>query len=309
MSTPTVSVIIPNLDSPHIHHTLDALRAQQFDLATVEVLVVGRDAPGLVQNHMQTDALVQHIDPGHPTGAAYNRNLGMRRARGEIFCFTDADCVPAPNWLHELVQPLRRGEAQAVGGGVHFDPGNYWSICDNVSWFHQFLAHTPPGTRPHLPTLNLAVTRKLIDAVGPMDEAYPVAAGEDTEWTERMVARGYALHFAPQAIVTHCAQRTSLAALWRHGYNYGRYSSKVAPPAQQTPASARPLPAWLRHPRALTVAAPLLAAAATLRTLAHVQSPAQWHLAPGIWLSKLAWCLGAAQALSARPPHRHARTH
>lgn len=315
-------MIIPNLNSPLIGRTLAALHGQRFDLRAVEVLVVGQDAPGQVRE----DGLVRLVDTGQPTGAAFNRNLGMHHARGDIFCFTDADCEPDPDWLARLVAMLRTVDSggrrvDVVGGGVIFQRGNYWSTCDHVSWFNQFLASAPRGERLHLPTLNLAVRRGVVEVAGPIDEAYPVAAGEDTEWTMRMRAHGFALHFEPEATVTHIAQRTSFAALWRHGYNYGRYSPKVGYPAghaarddaaasmasDDTAAQNRAmgngvaaegrLPRGLRHPWRLRVAAPVLAGLATGRAWARAGSAGGWQTVPGVWLSKLAWCFGAAQAL------------
>ena len=45
---PTLSIVIPNLDSPLVDRTLATLAAQGAPGPGVEVLVVGRDAPGLV---------------------------------------------------------------------------------------------------------------------------------------------------------------------------------------------------------------------------------------------------------------------
>jgi glycosyltransferase involved in cell wall biosynthesis len=36
-------------------------------------------------------------------GPASARNLGARKASGEIILFTDSDCVPARNWMEEMV--------------------------------------------------------------------------------------------------------------------------------------------------------------------------------------------------------------
>ncbi len=139
-----ISVIIPNLNSPMIDRTLAALAVQDYDLSQVEILVVGRDEPGLVQD----DALVRLIDTGHPRSAAANRNLGIAAARGEIICFTDADCLPAPDWLTRLSAALNSGSAQAVGGGILFDTSNYWILCDHISWFYQILGRRAARRAP-----------------------------------------------------------------------------------------------------------------------------------------------------------------
>lgn len=290
-----ISVVIPNLNSPVIDRTLAALRSQDFDLSQVEVLVVGRDEPGLVRG----DTLVHFVDTGEPRSAAANRNIGIAAARGDIICFTDADCTPAPDWLARLTEPLNSGAAQVVGGGILFDTGNYWILCDHISWFYLFLAAAPPGERPHLPSLNLGVRREVIQAAGLFDERYGGAAGEDTEWTLRMRARGYSLNFEPRALVTHTPARGSFRQVWRHAYEYGRHSPKLnADPAVRQGAAYRFLP---RRRASMLLLTPLIASLATARILAaYWNHPKAWIASPGLWLSKVAWCLGAARMLHER---------
>ncbi len=45
-------------------------------------------------------------------GSYVARNLGLQRSRGELIAFTDADCVPDPEWLHDGITALA---AQAGG--------------------------------------------------------------------------------------------------------------------------------------------------------------------------------------------------
>lgn len=290
MTRPDISVIIPNLNSPFIHRTIAALQGQTIGDALREILVVGMDEPGLVTPGER----VRLIAYDRPTSAAHNRNAGMEQATGEILCLTDADCIPDPDWLERLTAPLADADVAVVGGGVRFDRANYWSLCDNLSWFYQFLESAPAGRRSHLPTLNLALRRAVYTEVGGMSLSYPLAAGEDTEWTERMAAAGHALHFVPQATVTHVARRTSFASLWRHGYDYGRYSPLISRPDGGRSSRYRADTLLPRRWQSMLLLSPLLAKLATLRTLSGHRV---WSALPGIWLSKLAWCMGAASTL------------
>jgi GT2 family glycosyltransferase len=288
--TPTISVIIPNLNSILIDQTLTALSRQQFDLSKVEVLIVGLDDPGLVQS----SSLVRFIPTAGPLSAACNRNIGIREARGQILCFTDADCVPAPDWLALLTAPFADSEVFVVGGGVIFEDHNYWARCDHLSWFYQFMTTAPAGERSHLPTLNLSVRRFVIDHVGLLDESYPFAAGEDTEWTMRMRGMGYRLLFDPHAVVKHIAARSSLGQMYRHSYQYGLSTPKVKCSKGLSFLESRLMPRqwWL-----LLLLSPLLSVAATARVvISQLRSKVLWGIW-GIGLSKMAWCLGAAAAL------------
>ena len=288
-----VSVIIPNLNSAMIDRTLAALRAQEFDLSQVEVLVVGRDEPGLVGQ----DRLVRLIDMGRPRSAAANRNAGIAAARGEVFCFTDSDCIPAPDWLAKLTAPLLRGEAQVVGGGVAFPAGDYWQLVYNLSMFHEFMPHLPPSTRPFLPTLNLAIHSNVVQAVGGMDEQ--LVRGQDVDWTIRMALAGHVLNFEPEAIISHHPERYDFATVWRYWQRTGYYNIQN----RLRYGAYLHTPGLMRSPVALRLLAPFIAAYATVRLFAgSARLMCYLRTMPAIYLTKFAWCLGAAQALCERRP-------
>jgi len=285
-----VSVIIPNLNSPIVDRTLAALRGQQYDLGRVEVLVVGRDEPGLVQE----DDLVRMVSTEEPASPAVARNIGMRESKGDLLCFTDADCVPAPDWLALITAPFANDGVHVVGGGVAFPPGNYWRLCDNISWFHDYLTSTEEGEREQLPSLNLCVRRAVTERVGLFDESYPRAAGEDAEWTTRMRQAGYTLHFVPSAVVHHHPTRATCKAVISHGYDHGRYSVKVHP-AYADFLGVHPV---LRTWWSVLLSSPALALITAGKIF--VDDPAlrrYWYAAPGVTVSKLFWCFGAAHRL------------
>jgi GT2 family glycosyltransferase len=298
---PKISVIIPNLNSPIIDQTLAALRQQQYDLSQVEVLVVGLDGPGLVER----DDLVRLISTHAPVGPAAARNIGIREARGDLLCFTDADCIPASDWLVQLTTPLLVESVDVVCGGVDFEAGNYWTLCDNLSWFHDYLVSSQAGERELLPTLNLCMKRNVIEKTGFLNENYPKAAGEDAEWTVRMRRAGFGLHFVPRAVVRHRSTRASLKDTWRHAYTYGRYSARVNPEF----ADFLHTPIIFRKWWALLLLSPVISVVAMVRIYFH--DPAlwrYWYTGPGILLSKVAWILGASRTLrgpaQVLQPHR-----
>jgi cellulose synthase/poly-beta-1,6-N-acetylglucosamine synthase-like glycosyltransferase len=287
---PRVSVIIPNLNSLIIDQTLEAVRAQDFDLSRVEVLAVGLDEPELVR----TDELVRLISTGVPAAPAVARNIGMREAKGDLLCFTDADCIPEPEWLIRLTTPFGDGGVHVVGGGVTFEARNYWALCDNLSWFHDYLVSSRQGQREQLPSLNLCVRRSVIDRVGLFNESYPRAAGEDAEWTTRMRQAGYTLHLVRDAVVHHCPTRVRFKALWNHAFIYGQHSVKVNPEFTDFLGVAAVLRKWW----SVLLLAPFLALAVTGKIFAgDTKLLGYWYAAPGIFLSKIAWCLGASRTL------------
>ncbi len=285
-----LSVIIPNLHSPIIDRTLESIRQQTYGLDTLEVIVVGMDKHRLVCE----DSLVRHLRTESPAPPAIARNLGMKAAQGNIFCFTDADCVADPDWLDVLMERYSDPSVHVIGGGIAFPHDNYWTVCDNLSWFHDVLASAPAGTRPYLPTLNLSLRREVVEQVGGMDESFPWPAGEDTEWTTRIRLAGYALHFEPKAVIYHHHPRNTLKQILKHAYYFGYNSVKVDPRY----ADALRTPLFMRHSLFVLLLAPLLAAVATGRVLANTRH--YWHTLPALYLTKLSWCIGAARRLRGR---------
>ena len=234
------------------------------------------------------------VPTGVPRSPAVARNIGIREAKGDILCLTDADCIAEPDWLARLTAPVDAGAMHVVGGGVDFEASNYWTLCDNLSWFHEYLAGGGEGKRELLPTLNLCVKRCVIEVVGLFNESYPRAAGEDAEWTTRMRRAGFSLHFLPQAVVHHHPARASFEDIWHHAYTYGRYSVKVNPEFSDYLDTSFVFRKWW----AILLLAPAVSLVATLRI--YLRNPSlwrHWYAVPGILISKVAWILGASRTL------------
>ena len=287
----SVSVVIPNLDSPLIDRVLDALRAQT--LAPLEVLVVGLDRPGLVRE----DDLVRLVSTGAPASPAHNRNLGARRARGDIICYTDADCMARPDWIARMVARHAAG-AQVVGGGVAVERGDYWRLCDNLVAFTPFLATAAPGPRPYLPSLNFSIRRQLLLDLGGFDERFPFAAGEDTDFSFRLRRAGHTLWFEPGAAVLHQHPRSSPGDLWRHLYMFGKTYMEIYPLYPDLLGSWRRIKIAAGVPETMRFLGPALAMADLVERFArHPDLLAYPAAAPGMLLGMLAWYHGAADAL------------
>ncbi|MGB9591429.1 MAG: glycosyltransferase, partial [Candidatus Kryptoniota bacterium] len=281
-----VSVIIPNLNAPTIDQTLLAIERQTY--SDYEVLVVGMDIWGLVRANDK----VRFIFSETPLPPARARNWGAKEARGDILVFTDADCIPRPDWLETFVKCFNHPEVAVVGGGVDISSsGNYWILADNLSMFYEYLAIHPAGQRRQLPSLNLAIRREIFEAIGGFDERYPKPSGEDADLTIRLHKCGYHLYFEPRAIVVHRPPRDTLFDLFWHGYYQGMYSTKV----DKRYASEEGLPAILRERWVLRCFAPVISIGAIARMfITYPNLWVYWYTLPAIFLAKVAWCWGAS---------------
>lgn len=284
----SASIVIPTLNTASIEQTLSALKAQTYDRTNYEVIVVGTDTLGIVQKH----TWARFISSEYPLSPAQARNRGAKEAVGSILVFTDADCVPRPDWLEILIGHFQDPNVAIVGGGVEISPHwNYWTLADNLSMFYEYLAIHPPGERRQLPSLNLAIRREVFDEVGGFDERYPRPSGEDADLTIRVRKRGYRLYFEPRAVVAHYPQRNRLIDLLQHAYYQGMYSTKI----DKRYAGEEGFPAILRFRKALVFFAPFISMIATTRMfILYPKLGVYWYTLPAIYLAKIAWCLGAA---------------
>jgi GT2 family glycosyltransferase len=283
---PKFSIVIPTLNEETLSRVLEAVLCQRRQAD--EVIVVGRDERGVTRNY----SAVKFVDTGKPVCAAAARNRGISESSGDIIVFTDADCIPDPDWLEQHIRAHAEG-AQVVGGAVALAGTNYWAQSDNVSMFHDFVTGHPRGERALLPTLNLSVQRTVIDAVGYMDETFPGAAAEDSDWTVRMRLAGYPLLFEPAAVIRHAPARTSWSDVVRHWRNLGYSAIRVR---LRYPTELR-TPAFARHALLLRLLSPFVAARITLGIY---MNPIFWphlHYLPVVYATKIIYCFGAAASV------------
>lgn len=277
------SVIIPNLNSLLIRDVLEALKHQTVSVSDAEILVVGWDDPGLVIE----DELVRFFPTTRHTNAAINRNVGIANAKGEILLFLDADCIPMSDWIEHHLHQQEQGN-KVVGGAITFGTRNYFQLADNVSSFHEWLPFTREGARPYLATANLSVHRTVIEKAGLMKTHLNYA--HDLEWTVRFRSLGYTLYFEPRAIVFHDPPRYNLSAVWKHWTSNAPDTLRV----KLFYSYLLNTPALAQYRSLLLWGALLIAAWATIRTFGHPRTLLQyWYTLPLVYLTKIAWCLGA----------------
>jgi glycosyltransferase involved in cell wall biosynthesis len=160
----------------------------------VEVIVVDASA-GRLQDIADAHADVRWIDytppPGVRVSIPQQRNVGLRAARGEIVVFTDAGCVPAEGWLSRLIAPL-------VSGAEQVTCGPSW-VGKNV--YSRERGTPDPEYVNEAATINLALTRAIIDSVGDFDERFEY--GSDMDFTWRVVSSGARIRYVADALVVH----------------------------------------------------------------------------------------------------------
>lgn len=283
-----ISVIIPNLHSPLIGEVIKSIADQTEWRLISEILVVGQDRYGLVTPP------ARHIETPFPISAARARNLGAALARGEYLFFVDSDCIAAPDLVEQIAARVQTG-AVVICGGVVIEPGEYWSQCDNLLVFADYLDASPAGDRAWAPSLNLCIQRSLFRQVGGFDERFPGAAGEDTDLSLRLRAAGATIMFEPRGCVIHRHQRATPRAVWDHLRSFGRIQVTIWRHHARLMPPPMPLERLRALAPALRVAAPVLAMR-DVAALAHHGS----HLLPGLVWARTAWYWGVAEGVESQ---------
>jgi GT2 family glycosyltransferase len=212
------TVVVPTKNRPDaLDRCLAALTAQGID--GLEVVVVDDASTDPVAVRAIAGARARVVQ-GEGRGPAAARNLGARSARAPVVLFTDDDCRPDPGWVAAAVARLESGAA-VVAGPTLVDvamgaPARAAQVVTN----HLVEASMAAGFVAFAPTSNLACRADvLVDQ--PFDEAYPLAAGEDRDWCDRLVSSGRAIAYVPGAVVRHHPDLT-VGRFWRQQFRYGR---------------------------------------------------------------------------------------
>ncbi len=250
---PKVSVIVPHYrDYLHLDRCLSGLMRQNFSREEFEVVVADNGSPeGL--------AVVTEIVGGRARivvveekGAGPARNGGVAIASGTILAFTDSDCEPEPDWLLEGLRAL--DECDFVGGRVKVlvDDPKHMTAVEAFECVFAFDFKTYVTRKGFAGAGNLFCSRAVFDNVG----GFRTGVSEDIDWSHRATAAGYAIGYAPKAVVGHPA-RKSWAELLSKWKRINREIYKL-----QTTQNAGRIGWFLR-----TLALPLSAVAHTPRVL------------------------------------------
>jgi glycosyltransferase involved in cell wall biosynthesis len=213
---PAVTVVIPALNEARvIGDCLRALAAQTYPAERLAVVVVDNgsvdDTAEVARQH---GASVLHV----PQRSAYvARNAAIRQTQGDYLAFTDADCVPDPRWIEELLAAEARERTGVVAGHIE-----YRMSFDSLGNRMLIASRTRDVIREHVcvhhcaPTGNVLIRRALLETFGPFCET---AFGSDIAMSKTLAAQGHPPAFAPLAAVVHQCDLTNGEYLSRTFWN------------------------------------------------------------------------------------------
>ena len=252
--TPKISVVIPAYNAAGtLANCLAALRRQVDVPAPFEVIVVddgSEDATAEVARRFGATLLQQ----GH-AGPAAARNRGIQAARGELIFFTDADCIPADDWLTAMAQPFAAWP-QVVGcKGVYATrQRELIARFAQAEYELKYQTLTAHAVVDFVDAHSAGYRRSVLLAAGGFDPSFTSAA-EDTELAFRLSAQGYRLAFNPDAVVWHRHPPTLLRYLRRKArYSFWQARVYARHPSKMRGDSHTPPTLWWQLPLSGAVA-------------------------------------------------------
>ncbi len=193
-----VTVVIPAYNAAAtLGRCLEACLEQTHDQTEIVVVDDGStDSTSRIAAQHGVDYIYQERQ-----GPAAARNKGVQRARGTIVAFTDADCIPATDWIAQLLVAFEEHVA-GVGGAYDIANPNRFLAC--MIQFEIAARHAGLDTYvDFLGSFNVAYRKEVFEAVGGFDETYRAASAEDNDLAYRIQDAGYRLKFTHRARVAH----------------------------------------------------------------------------------------------------------
>jgi glycosyltransferase involved in cell wall biosynthesis len=220
--TPFVSVIVCSYNGGRtLAACLDSLG--KLNYPNYEILLVD---DGSTDDTAYIAAQFPSVRYIHQTnhGLSHARNTGAAAANGEVFAYTDSDCMADVDWLYYLIGALLSGNYAGVGGPNVTPPAQ--------NWVQACVAAAPGGPShvlltdtiaEHIPGCNMAFYRWAFESIRGFDAEYH-KAGDDVDFCWRLQQAGAVIAFSAAAIVWH-HRRLTVRAFFRQQEGYGEAES------------------------------------------------------------------------------------
>ncbi len=217
MHSPTISIIIPTLNSPTLTETLAAIRKISSLNYVQEVLVVGQQEQPCFPEGLPLKFIEVNQNPTPPK----NRNIGAEFASGEWLFFIDSDCLPDFHWIDSFLAVLD-GDRKMFSGAVDLPARmNYWTWCDHLLGFGDQVSGIFSGKfLKYTASFNFVIQKTFFKMLGGFDESF-TRAGEDLDLSFRVRLTGQKITYVPNATVIHQHRRNDLKSTWRHLFQFG----------------------------------------------------------------------------------------
>ena len=231
-----VSVIIPTYNrSVFLRRTLEQALRQTYPSFEVIVIDQATEHPPEVRAYLTSIRERILYERTDTVGLTRARNLGMKKARGEVILYLDDDVDLPGDFIWRHLRNYDAEEVSAVAGGIL----NAQSLCrpeptrcGSVTWYGRVISNFHASWRrnvSHGPGGNFSFLREQALRCGGFDEQFVGSAlREDTDFCLRYLETGTGrMVFEPGAAVFHHAAPSGGCRVTDQAADPGTYSNEL----------------------------------------------------------------------------------
>lgn len=208
-----LSVIIPvHNGGSNFHLCLEALKNS---IRIPDEIIVVDDASADDMAELAGQYPVHVIRTGQqPKGPAFARNLGAKKACGDILVFLDADVAVYEDTLSDIENVFsRKPEVAALFGSYDDQPEDQGVISRYKNLMHHYIHQHGKRNASTFWAGCGGIRRKVFHSVNGFDEKFSIPAIEDIELGDRLKKAGYIIRLCPDIQVTHLKRWTFINLL------------------------------------------------------------------------------------------------
>lgn len=199
MITAKILFVIPALNEAHnIGNTLRSIHAAATAASIQNYRIHLVDHGSKDGTADIASSLGAHVSIVSGGTIANLRNVGANKEDGDILVFIDADVTLTEQWAHNIGPAIREILAdKKLITGSHCSPPD----SDNILLAHWFSSFATDPRNTHVGTGHMILGKKDFHTIGEFDSN--LKTGEDYEFCERAISKGFRIINSPNLKVVH----------------------------------------------------------------------------------------------------------
>jgi glycosyltransferase involved in cell wall biosynthesis len=216
---PLLSIIVPVYNGAKtISSCIQHVQNIDYPREEYEIIIVDNNSDDDTRDIIQTYDVKYLFEKKKGPGAA--RNLGARKARGEILGFIDSDCLVGRTWAREVEKSFIDGNVAAVVGLPDHTRRSTDDLMHSIDYQKYWEREQSSGKPLHkICGANCAIRKEVFLELGGFDE--DLLCFQDIELGFRIVENGYSIEYNPNLRVKHISLDTldtRIDKMCRHGF-------------------------------------------------------------------------------------------
>ena len=234
-SEPFVSIVIPTTGNvKFIRGLVDSVIKLDYPKDKFELIFIGDKPTKLIEKHSErvVKAGINMVVEYTPVAAGQKRNIGAKKAKGDLIAFTDDDTILREDWIKNSIKHLVENKGYVGVGGPNYTPKEELPFAKAVGRifgskflfsFRYTIGHSKAKEIAHNPTCNYIIKKDIVNEIKFHETLWP---GEDSEFDIRVLKAGYKILYAPDVVVWH-HRRPRPTAFLKQMFNYGKTRAQV----------------------------------------------------------------------------------